>query len=106
LLTAFLGSNAGANVTTGSNNIHIGPPGLASDTNTIRIGAPAKQNATYIAGIFGATVTGAGVIVDSTGHLGTVTSAARFKEAIKPMDKASEVILALKRCNLPLQTRA
>src|SRR6202011_2237561 len=28
--------------------------------------------------------------------LGTVTSSARFKEAIKPMDKASEAILALK----------
>jgi endosialidase-like protein len=28
--------------------------------------------------------------------LGTTTSSARFKEAIKPMDKASETILALK----------
>jgi len=38
----------------------------------------------------------AAVIVDSTGHLGTTTSSARFKDEIKPMDKASEVILALK----------
>src|SRR5205823_1942253 len=30
------------------------------------------------------------------GKLGTVVSAARFKKAIKPMDKASEAILALK----------
>jgi Chaperone of endosialidase len=36
------------------------------------------------------------VVVDVNGHLGTVTSSARFKEAIKPMDKASEAILALK----------
>src|SRR5205807_10450959 len=36
-----------------------------------------------------------GVIIDSNGQLGTVTSSARFKEAIKPMDKASEAILAL-----------
>ena len=35
------------------------------------------------------------MIVDSTGHLGTVVSSARFKDAIKPMDKASEAILAL-----------
>jgi hypothetical protein len=34
--------------------------------------------------------------VDADGHLGTTTSSARFKEAIKPMDKASETILALK----------
>src|SRR5262249_27242135 len=50
-----------------------------------------------IAGISGATVpTGVPVIVDTTGHLGTMTSSARFKEKIKPMDKASEAILSLK----------
>src|SRR5205823_1360590 len=32
----------------------------------------------------------------SSGHLGTVVSSARFKDAIKPMDKASEAILALR----------
>ena len=39
---------------------------------------------------------GVGVIIDSSGHLGTVVSSARFKDAIKPMDKVSEAILALK----------
>jgi len=37
-----------------------------------------------------------GVIVGSNGQLGTVVSSARFKDQIKPMDKVSEVILALK----------
>jgi predicted ribosome quality control (RQC) complex YloA/Tae2 family protein len=36
------------------------------------------------------------VVVDSAGHLGTKGSSERFKEAIKPMDTASEAILALK----------
>jgi hypothetical protein len=37
--------------------------------------------------INGATVpTGVAVIVDGSGHLGTTTSSARFKDAIKPMD--------------------
>jgi Chaperone of endosialidase len=35
------------------------------------------------------------VIINSSGQLGTVLSSARFKEAIKPMDKASEAILSL-----------
>ncbi len=62
----------------------------------IRIGDKAHKN-TYIAGISGVTVAaGAGVIVDSTGHLGTVTSSARYKEAIKPMNNSSEAILSLK----------
>jgi hypothetical protein len=39
---------------------------------------------------------GVSVIVNSSGKIGTVLSSERFKEAIKPMDKASEAILALK----------
>ena len=35
-------------------------------------------------------------MVDTDGHLGTVISSARYKDAIKPMDKASEAILSLK----------
>ena len=38
---------------------------------------------------------GVSVIIDSSGHLGTVTSSARYKENIQPMDKTSEAILAL-----------
>jgi hypothetical protein len=90
-----LGYGCGGNVTTGSHNIDIGNRGLAGDDGTIRIGT--SQTATFIAGIDGATVaSGVGVIVDSNGHLGTVSSSERFKEAIEPMDKASEAILALK----------
>jgi len=92
-----IGSNAGANLSNGSNNIDIGNLGVAGESNKIRIGKQGTQKNTYIAGIFGATVAnGVPVRIDSTGHLGTLTSSARFKEAMKPMDKASEAILALK----------
>jgi hypothetical protein len=92
-----LGFNAGGNLTTGSNNIDIGALGVAGDAGKIRIGKQGTQNGTFIAGISGATVaSGVGVIVGSNGQLGTVVSSERFKEAIKPMDKASEAILALK----------
>jgi hypothetical protein len=91
-----LGSSAGVNLTTGSGNIDIGNPGLAGEANTIRIGRVGTHTNTFIAGINGVTVAaGVGVIIDSSGHLGTVVSSERFKEAIKPMDKASEAILAL-----------
>ena len=84
-------------LTTGSNNIDIGNAGVAGESNTIRIGTAGNSDATYIAGISGATVpAGVAVIVDADGHLGTIISSARFKEEIKPMDKASEAILALK----------
>ena len=92
-----LGVSAGFNLSTGNNNIDIGNFGVAGESKRIRIGTPGTQNNTYIAGIYGVTVSrGIGVIVDSTGHLGTTTSSARFKDNIKPMDKASEAILALK----------
>jgi uncharacterized coiled-coil protein SlyX len=55
-----------------------------------------NQVTTVNAGIFGVSLpNGLGVVVDSTGHLGTVASSERFKDQIKPMDKASEAILAL-----------
>jgi trimeric autotransporter adhesin len=89
-----MGYYAGANIT-GNNNIDIGNSGVAGESTTIRIGD--VQTATYIAGISGATVAdGVGVIVGADGHLGTVVSSQRYKDAIKPMDKASEAILALK----------
>ena len=92
-----LGSKAGINLTTGSNNIDIGAPGVAAEANTIRIGKSGTQKKAFVAGIRGVTVaSGVGVIVGTTGQLGTVVSSARFKEAIKPMDKTSEAILALK----------
>jgi hypothetical protein len=85
------------NLTTGSYNIDIGNEGVAGDANTIKIGVQGTQAATYIAGIHGATVAGGvEVVVDAAGQLGVKTSSARFKEEIKPMDEASEAILALK----------
>ena len=39
---------------------------------------------------------GAAVFVNENGQLGTLPSSQRFKDEIKPMDKASEAILALK----------
>ena len=63
-----------------------------------------KQNREIIAdnlsnGIRGVT-TGNGdaipVLIDSADQLGTASSSARFKKEIKPMDKASEAVLALK----------
>jgi len=92
-----LGSSAGLNLTTGSNNIDIGALGVAGESKKIRIGKLGVQTATFIAGISGAVVpTGVAVIVDTSGHLGTTTSSARFKEAIGPMNKASEAILSLR----------
>jgi uncharacterized coiled-coil protein SlyX len=94
-----VGFDAGLNLKAGSNNIDIGANvvGQAGEANTIRIGKSGTQQKTFVAGIFGKTVvSGAGVIVNSSGQLGTVQSSARFKQDIKPMEKASEVILHLK----------
>jgi endosialidase-like protein len=90
-----LGFHAGF-VTTASNNIDIGNVGVMGESATIRIGTARTHMATFIAGISGAPVmNGVQVMVNSNGKLGTMLSSARFKEAIKPMDKASEAILAL-----------
>src|SRR6266480_1352195 len=91
-----IGNQAGINVTTGNNNIYIGNVGIAQENGTIRIGKGTEVR-TFIGGIYGNTAAGGvPVFVNSLGHLATIQSSARYKEAIKPMDKASEAILALK----------
>ena len=83
-----IGTNAGDNQTTGSNNVYIGAGinGIAGESNACRI-----------ASIFGQTAASGSAVFITSGHkLGTMTSSARFKDEIKPMDKASEAILALK----------
>ena len=91
-----LGNNAGFNLTTGSNNIDIGNAGLAGDSGYIRIGVSGVQTKTFIAGISGASGTGNPVVINANGRLGVRPSSQRFKDEIKPMDEASEAILALK----------
>jgi len=96
-----IGYRAGSNLLMGDYNILIGNPGDATtdpfDGYTIRIGD--VQTRAFIAGIY-ATTTGSTttlpVIVDSNGQLGTAVSSERFKKDIKPMQEASESILALK----------
>ena len=93
-----VGSFAGHDLTSGDNNIDIGfnVVGSAGEGNTIRIGNTDITD-TFIRGISGTTVaSGAAVLVAANGHLGTVTSSKRFKEQIKPMDKASEALFSLK----------
>ncbi len=108
-LNTALGASAGSRLT-GDNNIDIGNVGNPADSNTIRIGTVVQftdpffpnlvhpvHTATYIAGISGQTASGGvAVYINSDGKLGTLISSARFKDGIKPMDKASEAILALK----------
>jgi hypothetical protein len=93
-----LGVNGGVALTTGDNNIDIANVGVAGESNTIRVGT--GQTATYIAGISGVNQgTAAAVFINTTtGQLGTAppSSSRRFKEEMKPMDKASEAIMALK----------
>jgi hypothetical protein len=81
------GVNALLKNTTGTGNTATGVSALQSNTTAFNNTAEGH----------GATASGgAAVFVNSAGELGTLTSSARFKKEIKPMDKASEAILALK----------
>jgi Chaperone of endosialidase len=100
-----IGTAAGF-LTTGDFNICIGGGvrGVAGENNTIRIGDNLSDtqgdSACYIGGIYNQFIDPASdtlVGIDANGKLGTaVPSSRRFKHDIKPMDKASEAILALK----------
>jgi hypothetical protein len=82
-----LGFNAGNNLTSGSGNVCIGygVSGVAGESNTTRI-----KN------VYTSVASGRAVYVNSDNKIGTLVSSRRFKDEIKPMEEASEAILALK----------
>ena len=91
-------AGTGTNVD-GEDNIYIGAtsgPASGAENGTIRVGDPGFVSSCYIAGIAGQTATGgSAVFITGNGQLGTLTSSARFKDDIKPMDKASESLFEL-----------
>jgi hypothetical protein len=92
-----IGHLSGSNLTTGDNNLCILHPGVAGETNTLRIGTPGVHGATYIAGIRGVTSAGGiAVYVDANGRLGTATSSRRFKEDIRDIAEQSDVLMQLR----------
>ena len=104
-----VGFQAGISLTVGDENIAVGGQagfGLTSGSDNIFIGtfqgpATAAENFhTYIGNINSTDVSGGGtdtVTIDlTTGLLGHLTSSRRYKEDIKPMDKASEALYRLK----------
>jgi len=82
-----LGSLAGENLHVGNGNVYIGA-GVRGSFD--------ENNTTRIRNVYSSIANGRAVYVDSDNKIGTLSSSHRFKEEIKPMDKASEVILALK----------
>ncbi len=82
-----LGFNAGSNLTNGSSNVCIG-------YNVVGVGG--ESNTTRISNIYYSVASGRPVYINSDNKIGTLVSSRRFKDDIKPMDNASEAILALK----------
>ena len=81
-----LGAESGVNLTTGNGNVCLGAfvHGNAGESNTTRI-----KN------VYSSVASDRAVYVTADNKIGTLVSSRRFKEEIKPMDKASEAILAL-----------
>jgi len=98
------GSAALGNNTTGNLNIGLGDgagTNVITANSVICIGAAGADasNTTWISNVYGATTlsgTTLPVVVSDGGQLGTTSSSARFKKEIKPINQASESILALK----------
>jgi Chaperone of endosialidase len=91
-----LGTNAGSFLTTGVFNIDIANGGAAGDSHTIRIGTQGTHQATFVAGIFGSSVSGDAVVVNDAGQLGVVMSSARYKRDIREMGNKSADLMKLR----------
>jgi hypothetical protein len=94
-----LGSDAGINLTTGSDNVDIMNDGVAGESATIRIGTDGVQTRAFLSGVRGVTtgvMDAVGVMIDSAGQLGTVSSSRRVKRDIEDMGEASEALMRLR----------
>ena len=101
-----IGYEAGYNQTSGSNNIYIGNNGVAAESGVTRIGTHGTQTAAFVAGITGATVTGAAVYVTAEGQLGVLASSERFKTAIAPMGSDTAKLEQLRPVSFRLKSDA
>jgi hypothetical protein len=97
-----VGSNALTHLTSGTGNIALGfnaRSNVNAAHNVICIGIAGQDTSDsfYIGNVFETSIDpdNLPVRIDVTGRLGTQSSSRRFKDNIQPMDKASEVILAL-----------
>ena len=105
-INTAIGENALQFNTTGVQNVALGwaaGNAITTANNVICIGSQVSganiSNSCFIGNIRGVP-TGIGdavsVVIDSNGQLGKLSSSRRFKKDIKPMDEASEAVLALK----------
>ena len=81
-----VGSEAGVHLTTGSGNVCLGAFVFGND---------GESNTTRIRNVYSSVASDRAVYVTADNKIGTLVSSRRFKEDIKPMEKASEAILAL-----------
>jgi hypothetical protein len=92
-----VGAGAGSNQTTGSDNIYLANPGVAGESGQIKIGTVGTHMQAMVAGIHGSTSSdGISVLVNASGTLGTTTSSIRFKQDVRDMQDASDVLLKLR----------
>ena len=88
-----LGSLAGYNCTSGSNNIYIYDQGAADDSNVVKIGTTGIHTTCFIQGIYNATLSSPGsqVFVDDIGQLGTSPppSSKKYKDNIQDIGDLS-----------------
>ena len=82
-----LGHAAGANITTGDGNVCIG---------AMVYGVDGVNDTTWIGNVYDSVTTARQVYVNADNKIGTLSSSRRFKNQIKPMDKISESLFALK----------
>ncbi len=99
-----IGFAAGSLLTSGSNNVYVGNPGIASESDTIRIGAGSggitpQHSRFFVAAVRGVTTgvpNGIPVLIDSNGQLGTATSSIRFKDDVRDMSEESAKLMRLR----------
>jgi hypothetical protein len=96
-----VGANAGTALVTGNNDIYIDSPGIAGESDTIRIGD--SQTQTFIPGIDNSTIPGAVSVVVANDQLGVSSSSRRVKRDIRSLGRL-EALMKLRPVSFRYRT--
>ncbi|MGE0461822.1 MAG: tail fiber domain-containing protein [Vicinamibacterales bacterium] len=98
-INTAIGSRAGQNLTTGNYNLYLGNEGVASESQTIRLGSGATHTRLFLAATRNVTTgqnNAVPVMIDGAGQVGTISSSRRTKDHIEDLGAVSRAIFDLR----------
>ena len=115
-LNVFLGGASLSNLSSGTDNVSIGSSsgtaytgaesfniclgdgvtGVVGESNAMHLGDSGSITTAFMGGVFGVTITGSAMLMNSGGQMGTVVSSEKYKDNIADLGDTSSEVMSLR----------